>query len=287
MMKKIPALLLLTGLLQSPLSLACEGGSTFLIARQDASFSQYGDAWTQEFSLSGDGEQTLVLRFVGVYHATAIIINASDAETFRNGGSVKYYEGFENKFGTTSVTLPAGNYAVAIRNNNDGENNYSVELDCDKTFPDASRINSSGEATTVSANGGKLWQPLDVSAGSRVWVDGANYGLETYLIPESELSAFQNNNTFTYYEAFSSESSGGFPGGYEINLPEGHYYLAFRNNNTVDMPLTYTIEVFDIVGDGSNGGVAIDGSSKFSIEGSWLSAEIETLANTLNTDTAP
>ncbi len=285
-MKKILPLLLLAGFLHPSLTQACEGDSTFLIARQDATFDQRGDAWTQEFSLSGDATQTLVLRFAAVYRASAVIINAADAATFRNGGSVSYYKGFENNFGTNSVDLTAGNYALAIRNNTDGKNNYSVELDCDKTFANATRVNSSGEATTVSPNGGKLWQPLDINPRYRLWIDGANYGLETFLIPEGELSAFQNGNTFNYYTEFSS-TSGAMPGGYEINLPEGRYYLVFRNNNTVAMPLTYTIELFEKLGDGTDGGVAIDGQSSFSIRNNQLSAEIASLVNTRNTNTAP
>lgn len=285
--KKIPSLLLLTLLLQIPFSFACEGESTFLIARQNASFSEQGDAWTQEFSLSGSEVQTLILRFAAVYRASAIIIDADDTQAFLNGQAVDYYKGFDNTFGTDSVSLTEGNYALAIRNNNDGANNYSVELDCDKTFANANWIDSHTEATTVSPNGGKLWQPLDVSSGYRLWVDGVNYGLETYLIPESELSAFQNNSQFNYYVDFSSTTSGALPGGYEIDLPEGRYYLAFKNIKTVAMPLTYTIELFDIVGSGSNGGVAIDGKSTFSISGTQLSATIATLANTRNTKTAP
>lgn len=285
MKKTLPALLI-AGALHTPIALACTGDATLFIAKQNASFSQRGDAWTEGFTLSGD-VQTLILRFASVYQATAIIINASDADTFLNGGAVNYYEGFDNTFGTNSINLAAGNYALAIRNNNNGANNYSVELDCDKTFPDATRVNSRSETETVSANGGKLWQPLDVSDDYRLWIDGVNYGLETYLIPEGELSAFRGSGTFEYYTDFSSESSGAYPGGYEINLPEGRYYLAFRNQNADAMPVTYTIELFERLGDGANGGVAIDGSSSYSIANNQLSAEISSLVNTRGSTTSP
>lgn len=286
MKKTLPALLA-AGLLQSPLALACESGETFFIARQDASFSQQGDSWAQGFSISGDSAQTLILRFASVYRATAIIIDAADTQTFLDGGSVSYYDGFENNFGTNSLNLGPGEYALAIRNNTDGANNYSVELDCVKTFADATRFDSTTVAETVSANGGKLWQPIEVNSGFRLWIDGANYGLETFLIPEVELENFKSGNTFNYYTDFSSTSSGGFPGGYEIELPDGNYYLAFRNPQDADMPVTYTWEYFEKIGDGSNGGVAIDGSSSFSIESGWLSAEIASLVNTRGADTQP
>lgn len=270
---------------------ACDSNSTLLLARQNASFNQQGDAWTEDFSITGNSPQTLVLRFASVYKATAIIINANNAATFRNGGSVSYYKGFENNIGTTSVNLTAGNYALAIRNNNNGENEYSVELDCDKTFADATRVDSQSQAKMVSANGGKLWQALDVYDDYRLWVDGANVGLETYVIPENQLNAFQAGNSFNYYTDFGSVISGGQPGGYEIKLPEGRYYLAFNNPEKVAMPVTYTLELFarnnSNGGNGNTGGLAFEGQSSFSIINGKLTAEIERLTNSQSTTSQP
>lgn len=270
---------------------SCDGSGTFFLARQNANFNQSGDAWTQDFSITGNSTQSFILRFASVHEASAIIINASDAASFRNGNRVNYYEGLDNKIGTVTVNLTAGNYSLAIRNNGSGENEYSVELDCDKTFADATRVDAQSQAKMVSANGGKLWQALDTYDDYRLWIDGVNIGLETYIIPENQLSAFQSNSSFNYYTDFGSITSGGQPGGYEINLPEGRYYLAFNNPEKVAMPVTYTMELFALNnsngGNDNTGGLAFEGQSSFSITNGKLTAEIERLTNSLSTTSQP
>lgn len=281
---------------------SCEGA---FIARQDARFSAQGDYWYQGFEVPEGSVGEFVFRVVAVGSIDATVIDEADVQRFIDGQSVGAYSIFSQKIGTQGISLPAGNYAVALRNRLDGESRYSIELDCDKTYSDATRIDAMTRAEQISA-GAKYYHSLTVNEGYRLWVDGVNLGLETFIIPSSQLSAFTSNQEFQYYTDFGSIASANQPGGYEIKLSPGEYYLALRNLNDEPMPVTFTIELFQITDEGveqdnldedgnvipsspdlTASGMTFEGQSSVNIANGVLSAEIASLANYSNQSIGP
>ncbi|MEI8598450.1 hypothetical protein P4S64_15160 [Vibrio sp. M60_M31a] len=189
---------------------------------------------------------------------------------------------------------------MALRNQQSNESRYSIELDCQKTYSDAVRNDATSYSEQIPA-GGRYYRSLNVIDGYRLWIDGVNLGLETFIIPASQLNAFTSGQQFEYYTDFGSIGSPNQPGGYEIKLSPGDYYLALRNPTDEQMPVTYTIELFQITEtvvdqentdeDGNTippspdltvSGMTFEGQSSFSISNGMLSAEIENLVNYSN-----
>jgi len=152
---------------------------------------------------------------------------------------------FDNKFGTQSLTLNPGSYYVGIRNTSSATSNqYGLELDYAMNIPGLSYIDTYlSQASTVGANGGKVWQPFTIQCGFRYLMDGGNSGLKTYIIPADQLAGFQNNQGFKFYTDYSSDyDDTAQPGYYEVKLPAGDYYLVFSNDTTVTKAVTYIME---------------------------------------------
>ncbi len=186
--------------------------------------------------------RTLVLRVVADYGIDAGIFTPSGFAAFSNGQATTGWALFNNTYGTSSVTLAAGSYVVAVRSRASTANNFRYELDYDFTRPGERRLDSQTRAEYVGANGGRLWQPFTIGSGHYVWIDGANLGLEFYLLPADELDNFRAGRTFRYFSDYGPAQSSNQPGGFHVNLAPGSYLLAFRNSNTIQKAVTYTIE---------------------------------------------
>lgn len=208
-------------------------------------FSSIGSYWYQEFTIQQ--KRTFVLRMTSDYAADAAIVTGSQLNNFINNQSFSGYALFDNQYGTKSVTLPAGTYYVGVRSQSNSSNAYRLELDYDIKVPaDASHTYTFVDhyiqgTKSVGANGGKLWHGFTIQSGFRYFIDGCNTGLSTYVIPASELAAFQSGGSFSYYAAYSGTDNA-YPGLDEIKLAPGSYYLAFINSNSIQKPVTYTME---------------------------------------------
>lgn len=216
---------------------------TYFIDRT-GSFSGTGGYWSQGFTLSAP--RTLVLRVVSIYAVDAGIFDPSDVNGFINGGSASGYGTFDNQFGTHYVTLPAGQYYVAVRNQSSGSNDYRVELDLDIDLdPESGHtfayVDGISKSQNVPANG-RLWQSFSIQSGYRYLLDGASRNVETYVISEGELSNFTSGATFKYFTAYGGNDDPANPGLWEMRLPPGAYYLVFRNRTANEAPVTYTME---------------------------------------------
>ncbi|MGI9897456.1 hypothetical protein ACKVMY_18015 [Vibrio natriegens] len=281
---------------------SCEGA---FIARQGAQFTAAGDYWYQNFEVQDGAIGEFVYRVVATGNIGAAVIDESDVSRFINGESVGAYSYFSQQIGTQSLTLSPGTYSVALRNQQSNESRYSIELDCQKTYSDAVRVDATSYSEQIPA-GGRYYRSLNVIDGYRLWIDGVNLGLETFIIPASQLNAFTSGQQFEYYTDFGSIGSPNQPGGYEIKLSPGDYYLALRNPTDEQMPVTYTIELFQITEtvvdqentdeDGNTippspdltvSGMTFEGQSSFSISNGMLSAEIENLVNYSNQSVGP
>jgi hypothetical protein len=199
-----------------------------------------GAVSSNQFTLSAT--TTLVLRVVADYSADAGIFTASSFTAFSNGQAASGWALFNAKIGTTTVTLNPGSYVVAIRNGTNGANNFAYELDYDENRPGQRRLDSQGAAEYVGANGGKLWQPFTIGSGQYVWIDGANVGLEFYLLPAAELDNFKAGRPFRSFADYEPVVQASQPGAFHVDLPPGDYVLAFRNPTPISKPVTYTIE---------------------------------------------
>jgi uncharacterized protein YjdB len=210
------------------------------------SFNGVGAYWYQGFTLAR--QTTLVLRVVGAAAIDAAIVTSAQLPAFTGNQSFTGYAVFDNKFGTSTVTLPAGQYYVAARGQATGTHNYRVELDYDiqlspergSTFSFVD-VYASG-AENVGANGGKVWQQFSIQTGFRYLLDGASINAETFIIPASELANFRNGQTFKYFTDYGGNSDASNPGLWELRLPPGDYVVVFRNTGAVNSAITYSME---------------------------------------------
>jgi hypothetical protein len=218
------------------------------------------------------------LRFVSDYRADCAIFLPDQFANFTQNRSFTGYAVFDDQFGVAYVTLAAGTYYVGFRNQSSSANFCRLELDLRLTSLSGYRFNDIyvQESQYVGRNGGLLWQPFTIQSGIRYFCDGANGGLETYLIPGDQLDNFRNNRQFTYYTTYSGESTN-LPGFYEINLPPGNYYLAFRNQQSIDKALTYSMERWVTTGGGTTCTYSINpGSASFNSNGGSASVSVST-----------
>lgn len=214
--------------------------STLFISDVDRVANSLGSYFLQQFTVNQT--TAFVFRFAILYSAQAAIITESEVNAFKNLQSFSGYGLFDNVFGTKLVTLTPGTYYVAVRNTSNGQNKWSVELDLDITLPAsdrATRYDYYLNDTKNFANGGKTWQAFTVQTGYRYFLDGCNVNTDFFVIPESELNNFQNNQTFNSYASYNGYG-GEAPGFYEIKLNPGNYYLVSRSNQASSY--TYLME---------------------------------------------
>lgn len=200
-------------------------------------------AWeARSFTLSR--RTTLVLRFASDAAAQCAVIPPSQYAAFTSNRSFQAHVLFDRQIGTKFITLNAGSYYVGVRNGVSGANTCRYELDLDIVVP-GSRFAGFGpnEARFVGANGGRLWHPFTVQSGRRYFLDGANSGLESYVIPASQLANFRSGATFLHYTSYGG-SGLNLPGLVELQLPPGEYCLAFLNRSGTQRGVVYTIEIY-------------------------------------------
>ncbi len=204
----------------------------------DASFSQLNEYRFHSFTVTRSA--TFDLRLASDYAADAALIAASELPDFTAGRPFEGYGVFDNVFGThPAITLGPGQYYAVVRNQVSGANTVRFEVDLQLTLDDYRWYDwyFSG-ARMLPANGGRLWQPFSMVTGARLFIDGCNSGLDTYVIPDSEIENFRNQREFRYYTAYGG-SSRSFPGQWEIRLPPGSYWLVFRNNDATAHAVTW------------------------------------------------
>ena len=204
-------------------------------------FARHGDYVYQAFTVYE--ETTFDLRFAVDYEADAAIIRESELSNFISGRAYRGYGLYDGVFGTqTSVTIPAGRYYAAVRNETSASNTIRFEVDYSIQLPDAYFYDwYFGDAMTVDAYGGTAWQEFTIERDVRYFLDGCNSGLEVYIIPRSELSNFRAGRAFRYYTDYSGEDNA-YPGLWELHLNPGDYALVFRNQDEVDHTVTWQAE---------------------------------------------
>ena len=214
--------------------------STTFLASQDYSVSAYGAYSYQQFSVSAT--TTFFFRLASSYKVQAGIFVPSQLSNFTSMQSFTAFGLFNNQHGTQTVTLSPGTYYLGVRNTNNGTgvNKWSWELDYIYTFPASDRVSfydTYFQTVNAQPTGGKFWQGLTIQNGFRYFIDGCSVNAETYIIPENELSNFQNNLSFQYYTDYYMATGAG-PGMWEVNLPAGNYYLVGKT--TAGGAWTYT-----------------------------------------------
>lgn len=216
--------------------------NTYFLSNGCYSMNKLGDWWVNGFTLNAT--TNLVLRFSSRYAADAAIVTDAQLDNFKNNKTFTGYAVFDDKFGYTTVTLPAGNYTLGVRNQISGANTMTIELDYAITLPSTDRATFNdyyiNGVQTLNA-GAKLWHPFTIEKGVRYFIDGNNTGLDCYVIPASELDNFKNNLSFKYYTDYSGTDCAN-PGLIEYKLPLGDYVLAFRNSQSIPNTVEYLME---------------------------------------------
>jgi hypothetical protein len=204
-------------------------------------FSGLGGWWVQGFTLGGT--RTMVIRFASDYAADAAVIAPDQLSNFQNNQYFLGYGVLDDQFGYRTITLPAGQYYLAARNQVSSGNGIHLELDYDLQLGGHQRTDTLGNATYVNKNGGWFYQSFTLGDGPRYFIDGCNSGGQVYLMPASEYANFAAHQTFRYYTDYSGQDLA-FPGQWELNLPPGEYYLVVQTNtgDPVNRALTYVLE---------------------------------------------
>lgn len=213
---------------------------TKFIATQDRSFSGIGSSYTQQFTISSSAK--FIFRFTSQFKAQAAIIVPAQLNNFKNNKSFSGYGVFNNQVGTNNVTLSPGTYYLAVRNASQETNKISVELDYAITLPGSDKAAYAGIYFSGAKSfpaGTNYWQAFSIQKGYRYFLDGCNVNCAVRIIPDNQLAAFKNNQTFQSYNQYY-DAGGNGPGLFEIKLPEGNYYLV--SHNSQQGALTYTME---------------------------------------------
>ena len=255
------------------------------VARQGASFSSSGDSWVQEFELSG-GTQQFAFYFASDYQATAAIFSPSQLASFQNGGAFTAHSLFDRQIGVEFPSLSPGTYYIGVRNATNGTNSYSVEFDELDGYPPETGATLAGSVVTetvdVGKNGGRAWVGFTLESGFLHSVDGVNSGLETYLIPASELTNFRSGGVFQYYESFSGTSTN-LPGYSKLTLPPGSYYYAFHNPDSDNKSTVLSVLKWNASGGGGGGGgssqLELDGPASWQVSGTQITMAAAAAAN--------
>jgi hypothetical protein len=206
----------------------------------DRRFHSFG-AWTvQKFTLSA--KRNLVLRVASDWKADVAVIPSSQLNRFKNGQSFTGW-GYDDSFGCKDVNLSAGTYYLAARNQVSGSNFVRVELDY-QTKVTGWNFQSWGVYDTNYLDSGyNYWQKFTILPNARYFIDGANTGLDTYVMDAKEVPYFDRGDDFYYYKAYSRNTTD-MPGFYELKLKPGQYALGFINDYNEDSAFTYEMELF-------------------------------------------
>ncbi|RYX83155.1 hypothetical protein EON83_15715 [bacterium] len=220
--------------------------NTSFLSNTGDSLTDIDDYYYQSFSLNRT--TTLDLRFASDYAADCVVLAPGYLNSFISGGTYRYYDGFDNRYGTRRFTLAPGNYYLAVRNEVYARNDFSCELDYALTSlaPDNNGTYSFGRwgisgSRYVPARGGVFYHAFNTTSTERTFLDGCNSGLETYIVAPGQLNNVLSGRTFSYYPAYSG-SGAELPGLSEITLPVGTYYLVFINESNIPKAVTYQME---------------------------------------------
>ncbi len=202
----------------------------------------------EEFSV--DRTTTFDLRFASDYAASCVIVSPDTLDSFLDGDAYRYFAGFESQFGTKRFTLAPGDYYLAVRNEANADNPYSVELDTALALSPDSNSSYSFARWGIAGNrfvdedGGVLYHGFNIAAGERTFLDGCNSGVDTYIVAANQLNRVLNGDSFNYFPAYSGENDGALPGFAELILNPGSYYLVFINESGIRKTATYQMEVW-------------------------------------------
>jgi hypothetical protein len=213
---------------------------SIFLANQGASLNSLGN-YTESFTLTKSTK--LVFRFTSEFQMQASLITPSQLASFKNNSTFSGFGTFDKTIGTRYLTLEPGTYYLAIRNTTRERNEFSFELDYDISLPASDKVVFEDiylNETQLLKAGTRLWQPFTIQNGFRYFLDGCNVNCEVNIIPTDQLSRFQNGSTYQYYSDYNMSGSGGAPGGYEIKLPPGTYYIV--SSNSTAGALTFTME---------------------------------------------
>ena len=203
------------------------------LSNHDASVAPKKSA--SNFTVSS-GTMDAELIFVSQYSGNVFIMPAGEAQKFVNGSSFNYFPALSmpaGKFGFISISLSIGDYAVGVENSGTAANTVRVELQhTPKVAGFHFRQERFAPVTESLKPGTRFTQPVTTGSTYRTVIDGANTGGSIYLIPQSEVSKFMANQTFSYYTDQPCSSGSAAPGFCELKYAPGTYVIAYVNDTS-------------------------------------------------------
>ena len=223
------------------------------IERNGASLSREGEFWIKEFTI--DDSARYVLYFTPRYEASCFVAKADQLDDFKKDNAFGYVEAFIGSFGNRELDLDKGKYFLAVRNEVNRKNNYSVELErWPRKNEGRSFIQGVADVAETLATGAAFTQGFRITEDFSLLIEGCSSGCTTFIIPASEADNFAEGRNFRYHSKYSKNDFDD-PGAITLDLLTGDYFVVVRNDRPTANNVTFRIF-------GYSGDVEPDSASK-------------------------
>jgi hypothetical protein len=170
--------------------------------------------------------------------ADAFVLTQTEYTKFQSGGNFSSPGGFRNQSGRQAFTLPAGNFAVGVKNTGATPLDYAFTIVSTKGI-ETPPLASGNERVSPGA---RITKSFIVKPGDKMFITTVAEGVEAFIIPPSEVNKFNAGIDFTPVtgqQILTDLASGSASG--EVLLNEGTFHIAFRNRTNVTRPAIYFI----------------------------------------------
>lgn len=241
--KHVLALLLATmSIAGGPRALGQGSGDANAAGNVYPSFSNgvtLGVGQVTKFDFTVTTRDTVYFMFSAPTFADAFILTHPEFDKFRLNVDFTALTGFRNQSGRQTVTLPAGNYTVGVKNTGGTPLDYAFRI---VTASNVQTVRANGTETLFP--GARFTRSFTVNPGDQMLLSTVGEGLEGFIITPSEVNKFKGGAAFTPVggqQILTDLASGSASG--EITLNEGTFHLAFRNPTAINRPLVYIVSV--------------------------------------------
>jgi hypothetical protein len=169
--------------------------------------------------------------------ADAFVLTQTEYTKFQSGGNFSSPGGFRNQSGRQAFTLPAGNFAVGVKNTGSAPLDYAFNIISAKNVQ---TVRASG--TEGLPAGARVTKSFTVNPGDKMLLTTVAEGIEAFIIPPSEVNKFKAGIDFTPVtgqQILTDLASGSASG--EVLLNDGTFHIAFRNRTNITRPAVYFI----------------------------------------------
>lgn len=217
-------------------------------AQSDAAVNQYpafsnglnlAPGAIAKFDFTVNSQDTVYFLFTGQTQADVFILRPAEFQKFQAGLAFNTLGGFRNQSGRQTITLPSGNFTIAVRNNGGANLDYAL------------RIVSSKDVLTIRANGteqvppgARFTEAFTVNPADKMVITSVAEGFQAFILAPSEANKFKLGQDFVPVGGSDvlTELSGGSASG-EVTLNEGTFHIAYWNTSNTTRAATYVVSV--------------------------------------------